>query len=327
MSPSPTSTARNGRRAPSAGCDRPRPAGLGSRVFIVGLILLAAAAYGQAMAGEEKMPSAPRDSLKRALRSLLSDSARAGARPGERGRPATLPRPDSRRHSLEVDVEAVRADTVFAPFRDHLRAGRFDPARQALRAVKSRARQPAEREIAEFDLIELDFFEARFDTALAAYRTFATSHPRGYLTNDAIGRVFLIDENSDAGQRPLTLYAAAAREGRAGRPDSAVTLLKQGVELYPSSSLTDDLVLALGDMALRSATPAAALGHYRVVADSMPDSPLAPAAMMRIGRYRSEIDQDFAAAIGTYERVLERFPESIEADEARKLIERLRRRT
>jgi outer membrane protein assembly factor BamD (BamD/ComL family) len=242
-----------------------------------------------------------------------------------RGRP--LSGTDSRRHSLEVDIEAVRADSVFTPFRDHLRSGRMDAAREALRAVVSRGRQPVEREVAEYDLIEVDFFEARFDTAAVAYREFAVRHPRGYLTNDAIGRVFLIDENSDSGQKPLVLYAQAAREARAGRPDSAATLLKQTVERYPGTALADDLILALGDVTLRTATPAAALAHYQAVADSIPDSPLAPAAMMRIGRYRAEVDQDFAAAIGAYEQVLERFPESLEADEARKLIERLRRRT
>jgi TolA-binding protein len=226
-----------------------------------------------------------------------------------------------------VDIAAVRADTVFAAFRDHLRAGRLEQARESLRGVKSHARNPAEREVAEFDLIELDFFAGRFDTALAAYRIFATGHPRGYLTNDAIGRVFLIDENSDTGRRPLVLYATAAMEARVGRPDSSATLLKQGVLLYPGSALADDLILALGDVALKSATPAVALQRYQAVADSMPDSPLAPAAMMRIGKYRSEIDQDFAAAISTYEQVLQRFPDTLEADEARKLIERLRRGT
>lgn len=319
--------------------------GLSFSLFLALVTALSAVTWlhvAPATAAGERKKRAPADSsetdaLKRTLRSLLGDSARGREpatdtrpfprRPRESGRPRVLPRPDSPRHSVDVDIEKVRADTVFAAFREHLRAGRLEPARAALAATTSRARTPAEREVAEFDLIELDFFEARFDTAAAAYRAFALRHPRGYLTNDAISRLFLIDENSDSGTAPLALYATAARESRAGRPDSATAVLKQAAERYRGGSLEDDILLALGDLSSSSPAPAAALGYFQTVADMKPDSPLAPAALMRIGRYHAEVMQDIPAVIATYERVLERFPESVEADEARKLIERLRRRT
>ncbi len=294
---------------------------------------------GSGAADAQRQPPKPdaqqMEGLKRILRSILGDSARSGAEtpnpnnPQSRppGRSMTPPPADMRRHSMEIDIAAVRADTVFAPFREQLRAGRLDQARAALRTVAQSGRSPVEREVAEYDLVEVDFFDAHFDTAAAGYREFARRHPRGYLTNDAITRVFLIDENSDSGQRPLIMFATAARELRAGRIDSASALLKQAAERYPGSALEDDILIALGDAALLVPNPTAALGYYQAVVDSMPESPLAPSAMMRIGHIRAEMSQDFAAAIATYERVLEKYPNSIEADEARKLIERLKRRT
>jgi outer membrane protein assembly factor BamD (BamD/ComL family) len=293
------------------------------------------------LAAADPAPPGEVEALKRTLRVILGDSAKAGAatvpapgvRPpgmvpdGARPRARILPRPEVGRHSLEVDIEAARADTVFAAFRGDLRAGRLDAAREDLRRVAARARQPVEREIAEFDTIELDFFQAAFDTAASSYRAFAATHPRGYLTNDAIGRMFLIDENSDCGRKPLTLYGASEMQRRAGRPDSAAALLRQVLDRHPGVELQDDCLLALGDLALRSPSPAVALGYYRAVADSMPDSPLAAAALMRIGRCQTETKQDVPAAIAADERVLDRFPDSVEADEARKLIERLRKQT
>ena len=236
-----------------------------------------------------------------------------------------LPRPELRRSSLGADIAAVRADSLFAPFRAHLAAGRLSEARAALESALARTRQPIEREVAEFDLVEIMFFEARFDTAASAYRTFARGHPRGYLTNDAIGRIFLVEENSSADEQALKLYADASREQRVGRPDSAAALLRLAVGRYRGSELEDDLRLLLGDVLQRLSPPSAALEEYRAIADTMNDSPLAAAALLRIGTYYFEVEQDIAAANAACEQVLARFPDSVEAGEARKLIDRHRR--
>jgi hypothetical protein len=238
--------------------------------------------------------------------------------------PRRLPRPELRRPSVGVDVAAVRADTLFAPFRAHLAAGRLAEARSALDLVLSRARQPVEREVAEFDRIELDFFAGQFDSAGARYRAYAQSHIRGYLTNDAIARLFLLDENSAADEKALRLYAAAALEARAGRPDSAAAALRLGLERYQGSAIEDDLRLFLGDVAQRLKPPGAAVEQYRRVAE-MDDSPLAAAALLRTARYHSAVAIDPAAATAACEEVLTRFPDSVEAGEARKLMDQLRR--
>lgn len=330
-------------------------------VLVLLIMALAAAGPTRGQAAEDRTALKPGEpvpaeieALARTLRgvladSLFADSLRAG---GGRSAPAApreapaaaprvvprtgidpsrlkaLPRPEVRRREGPVDVAVLRADSTFARFRSHLALGELALARADLDAViKASRREPLLREAAEFDLVELEFFAARFDTAAAGYRQFATLHSRGLLTNDAIARLLLIDENSDAGAKPLALYADAARAARSGRPDSAATALRLALDRYPGVALEDDLHFALGEVCFELGAAAEALRHFAVVADSMPDSPLAAAALIRIGGHHAAGGRDKKAAMAAYENLLERFPESVEAGEARERLEHLRTST
>ncbi len=304
--------------------------GAASALVLLGLVLAIELEPGADSARAEPIrPAKPATAPAPTLLVQLQAQAGQAQAPAQAPKPMPprprLPRPELRRGSLGADIAAVRADSLFAGFRAQLAAGRLAAARAELEAALARSRQPIEREVAEFDLVELMFFEARFDTASSAYRAFAVGHPRGYLTNDAIARLFLLDENSSADEQALKLYADASREQRVGRADSAASLLRLAVGRYRGSELEDDLRLLLGDVLQRLAPPSAALEEYRTIADTMTESPLAAAALLRIGIYHFEVDQDVAAANAACEQVLARFPDSVEAGEARKLIDRYRR--
>ncbi len=344
---------------------RERRAGAG-RIFPLALALVLLGAPAAADDQQNERPPEPTpdeiDALSRSLRAILGDSLFADSlgasglgvegqpvpiepgpvAPGPKVREAprvvprtgvdpsrlqALPRPEVRGPKTPVAVAEVRADTLFDAFRAQLAAGRDEEARETLRAIsKTHRRDPLIREVADYDLIEMDFFAARFDTSAAGYRQFAAMNRRGYLTNDAIARILLIDENSDAGGKPLALYAQAVRQERLGRPDSALAYLRLALDRYPGVALEDDVCLAMGDASLALGLPAEARRHYSVVADSMPASPLAATALMRIAQL-AEGEGDLTAAAAIYEQVLERFPESVEADEARGALDRLRSRT
>lgn len=266
-----------------------------------------------------------------AVLAAIAGSVDAGRASGQAAPPVAppapvrrLPRPELRRPSLGVDIDQVRADSLFAPFRAHLAAGRLPEARAALDQIVSSSRQPVEREVAEFDRIEVDFFAGEFDSATAQYREFAQSHLRGYLTNDAIGRIFLLEENSGSDQKALQLYATATMSLRSGRPDSAAAALRLAIERYSGGEIEDDLRLFLGDVAQKLTPPSAALEQYRRVAE-MDDSPLAAAALLRTARYYSTVEIDPGAATAACEQVMSRFPDSVESGEARKLMDQLRR--
>lgn len=243
-----------------------------------------------------------------------------------------LPRPPAHsrlnhRHSMEVRIEEVRGDSLFGPVVEQLRALDLDAARRTLESIRDGRHDVIVRQVAAYDRIEIDFFDGDFTTAREAYQTFAATHKRGYLTNDAIARLFLIDENSDQMQMPLRSFARSELYERVGEIDSALAVCRVALDRFAGSALIDDMQLKTGDLLLETETPAAALPHYRAVADSMPDSPLAAPALMRIGHYQAEFEHDVPAAIEVYESVLERFPDSLEAPEARKILEGLHRRT
>jgi tetratricopeptide (TPR) repeat protein len=243
-----------------------------------------------------------------------------------------LPRPPAHsrhngRHSMEVRIEEVRGDSLFAPVVEQLRALDLDAARRTLESIRDGQNDVIVRQVAAYDRIEIDFFDGDFTTAREAYQTFAATHKRGYLTNDAIARLFLIDENSDQMQMPLRSFARSELYERVGEIDSALAVCRVALDRFAGSALIDDMQLKTGDLLLETETPAAALPHYRAVADSMPDTPLAARALMRIGHYQAEFEHDVPAAIEVYESVLERFPDSLEAPEARKILEGLHRRT
>ena len=232
-----------------------------------------------------------------------------------------------RRHSMDVKIAEVRRDSVFLSVLEHLRHERFDAAREQLDSIGGQARDATVRMVAAFDRVEIDFFTGDFTTAREGYKAFGQSHRRGYLANDALARVFLIDDNSDRMQAPLRLFARAELFSRVGAADSAMSTCHATLTRFPDCELRDDLNLRLGDLSLQTAAPGDALHFYRTVCDTIPDSSLGATALMRIGHYHEVIERDIPAAIQAYEEVLERYPESLETPEARKILDGLRRRT
>ena len=213
-------------------------------------------------------------------------------------RPKQLPRRNQppHRHTMDVRIEEVRQDSVFAVFRTQLAGHDLDAARRSLETIRDGRASTLERQVAAFDRIELDFFAGDFDLALESYRSYAVSHKRGYLTNDAIARLFLIEDNSDHMRVPLRLFARSELHERNGRVDSAITVCEAVLQRFPDSELRDDLQLQLGDLVLLTADPTGALSHYQAVTDSLAGSPIAATAQMRIGRYYETVGRNLRAA-------------------------------
>ncbi len=294
-------------------------------LLIAGVVIGAASALAQDSGGgaDRREPvrrlESPADTTQ-----TRRDSMRTVTRP----RPQPAPRPViHRRHSMDVRIEAARRDSSFTPVIAMLRLHQLDAARELLESIRDTASDLTLRKVAAFDRIEIDFYAGDFVTARESYKGFARSHRRGYLANDALARIFLIDDNGDLMQVPLRQFARAAQWERVGAVDSAMAVCRATLESFPTCDLRDDLNLRLGDLSLRSPAPGAALGFYRAVADSIPETTLGAAALMRIGHYYASVEHDIPAAIETYEAVLERYPDSLETPEARNILIGLRRQT
>ncbi len=233
-----------------------------------------------------------------------------------------------RRHSMDARIDELRAGPAFAEFRRFLAVGALDSAGAALQAVADTTRgDPVVKEVAAFDLVELALFGGDIDVATEGYAKFAKQYRRGYLTNDAISRGLLIRDNLGGGHEPLQHYGRAAMWLRLAAPDSALAACRALLGAFPDGDLKDDVYLMMGDAAVQTATPETALPFYQALVDSLPETPHQVTAQMRIGHYYSDTVRDVPRAIAAYEEVLVRFPESLEAAEARKILQVLNQET
>lgn len=205
-----------------------------------------------------------------------------------------------------------------------LGAGRLSEARETYADL---AKNPADlNPQAQYMVAEVSFFMGETDSAMSLYSSLAADHPDWELANDAIDRVFTLQENAgQSDNRPLGLYATAELLAKIDRPDSALGYLNRIVEDFPNSSLVDDALLRSADLYLVLDDPDRALSACSTVAGEHPDSRLAPLAREKLGDIWWEKKSDAARALEEYTKGLDEFPESLIAPRVRDKVARLRR--
>ncbi len=238
------------------------------------------------------------------------------------------------------------ADVKKAMGRCLLRLGRFSEAREIYSGVAS-AESPPDPE-ARFMAAEVSFYMGDVDSALALYSTLASEHPDWELANDAIDRVFLLQENAGrgggrwvsfaggesadagapdagvAGADPLGLFAAAELLASIDKPDSALTYLIAIVDDHPGSPLVDDAMFRAGDLYLAIGDADRAIAELSEVAERYPEGRLAPLARERLGDIWWKNKGDGRRALEEYTKGLDEYPNSLVAPRVRDKVARLR---
>jgi tetratricopeptide (TPR) repeat protein len=179
---------------------------------------------------------------------------------------------------------------------------------------------------AHYMAAEVSFFMGETDSALSLYSTLAADHPDWELANDAIDRMFLLQEQ--AGQtdnRPLALYATGELLATIDKPDSALGYINLLVESFPESPLVDDALLRSVDLYLNLGEVDLALSACSTVAESFAEERLAPLAREKLGDIWWEQRGDGAKALEEYLKGLDEFPDSLVAARVRDKVARLRR--
>ncbi len=177
-----------------------------------------------------------------------------------------------------------------------------------------------------FAVAEAAFRAGQFDAATKTYQEFAQRYTRNLAMNDALERVLLIKEMRDFEDEPLRIYARAEGLRQAGEADSAAALLRAGVARYPGARIRWHMRYALAEIARDRGDHAAAIEQALAVADTTSRSRLAPYALKLAG------DETLAAggpperATGSYQAMLERYPDSPLATGVRARILALRKR-
>ncbi len=203
----------------------------------------------------------------------------------------------------------------------------LDDLDRAARVLQEVAGRPPyggpDRELAALRLAELNFYRQMYTPAMKILADLM-ENPVSDVTNDAISLQLLINENEKDNAEALARYAEA-RLLRAGRRYAdALSVLNDELASRPGNALSDKLAFMKGEISLVLKMPDDALAGFAFIVDSLPESLLRDRAMFNMASIYELQKADRVNAIKTYELLLEKYPNSIHANAARKRIRILR---
>lgn len=164
------------------------------------------------------------------------------------------------------------------------------------------------------------FYATEFDNAVAEYRKAINLSKSDELTNDALERIVLIQDNTDYFSIPLTDYANALQFYLIGNIDAAITQCEDTISLYPKSLIVDDVRMLLGSIYRSQNAHGDAIHSYRQIVSQ--ESPLAAAALTKIAEIYQK-KSDFANAVDTYTTLLTTYPDNSIVPHARQQLDKI----
>ena len=225
-------------------------------------------------------------------------------------------------------IETLHAGSTI-PFDADLKIGEVQTARNDLAEARRVYRRlltnpfPGYSEQAAYRIAELDYFEGKFDTALAALKRF-DANPNTDLTNDALQLQYFIQENIQTNPAALGEFAAADLLQRQRRYPESLAQFQDILRRNPDAMLVDDGWMKIGALQLRLNHPLDAVAAFRFVADSMKWSILKDRSQFRIAEVYENTLRNKPQAVAEYEKLLAKYPNSLYAEESRKRIRLLR---
>ena len=176
---------------------------------------------------------------------------------------------------------------------------------------------------AVFKLAELDYFEAKFDSALSILKQFTTNLNTD-MANDALELQYFIQENNTSAPQALAEFAKADLLMRQRKYSESLVQFQDIVKHYATALLVDDAMMKIGELHLFLKHPDDAMRAFHFIIDSIQLSILKDRAQFRIAEIYQNILNNRAQAIEAYEKLLAQFPNSLYTEEARKRIRLLR---
>ncbi len=208
----------------------------------------------------------------------------------------------------------------------YVRLDELDEAASTYASVIPEAVDPEHAETAAYKLAEVEFFRGNIDSALVLYQDMAENHPRSLLADDAAGRYILLNKHLMVGGGVAVQLLGRMKwgllAGDSAAVDSSASLL---IENWSGGELAAEAYLGLADLAERSGRYVEAIEHLEKVVAGYAGDPRVPVALRRQGDiYVQRLSQP-KEALERYETILTDYPNSVEAGEARRLAENLRR--
>jgi TolA-binding protein len=178
---------------------------------------------------------------------------------------------------------------------------------------------------AKFKNAKLSFYIGEFKWAQAQVDVLKAATTK-FIANDALALSLLISENYDAdsGTIGLMLYAKADLLDYKHQEDAAVATLDSIAMLFPGHPITDDMLFKKAEIRLKQGNVKEADSLLTLIYTMFPEDVLADSALMRLAEIKDSVESDKAAAMELYNMLLEKYPGSVYAIDARKRYRILR---
>jgi tetratricopeptide (TPR) repeat protein len=181
----------------------------------------------------------------------------------------------------------------------------------------------ADREKAAYSLAELRFYREDYKGALAILGDLV-KNTSSDVANDAIRLQMLISEQLKENQAGLKTYGRALLLRAQRRYADAIDVLGEAIKSDTSNGLRDHFAFTEGEILSELGRPDDAIAAFSLIIDTLPESLLRDRAMFAVAGLYETARPDKAPAIGMYERLIEKYPNSIHANAARRRIRELR---
>jgi len=206
----------------------------------------------------------------------------------------------------------------------YLITGNIESARKKFKSLSEQMNIASTmRDKATLRLAEIDYYSLKFQDALGKLNTL-TANPASDITNDALGLKIFIQENSQPTDEALKEFAVADFLNRQLKSSDALTQFESIVKKYPQSSVVDEAMMNIGDLQTGMDRFSEAIATYDTLQTQFPESIFLDRAMMKTGLVYQFGLKDKVRAAEAYQRLLERYPNSIFVNDARKRIRDLR---
>lgn len=229
---------------------------------------------------------------------------------------------------LEVHAgtdEAERA--LFDRARVALRRDNLDQARVYFSRVVDTVRTGDLANEARLELARLHFYRGEFDASKTILSTVRTNTSSDVANNAIALRLLLIDgEGPDSLHTPLRTLATARLLARQQRPAEALARLDTLLASHAGHPVADEAQLTRGRALAALERFAEARDALRALADTYPRSPQADRALYEAATIDEQQLGRLEAALETYLDLLDRFPGSLLAADARARIRALQGR-
>ena len=200
----------------------------------------------------------------------------------------------------------------------HILLKRYTLAREVLEPIANRTNRS--RAAARKLMGDSYFFDGGFEQAIEAYNLVIKISKSDKLTNDALERIVLIQNHPDYFKIPLTDYATAVQLQLSGQTEAALQQCQRTLDVYPESTIADDLWLLIGNIHRGASKDDAAIDAYQQVVSQ--ESPIAAKALMNIAEIYRE-NADFANATSIYTTLITDYPENVIVAHARQQLDEL----